>query len=432
MGIPIGGGGRRGRRRSYADYRPSNRRQRPRSDPFRVVFYLVLIAGGIWVYLNPDVLRGQFESLSLGSQTQPGEEPVGPPSDAATADTVDYAAQAEDFYSQGQLEEAINTYQQAGVSDPTVVEYPFQEARLLLYSSSMEYGDRRDAILQLALDAANRAILANLEDPRGYAILGKIKDWQGKPEEALNDIQRALELQKDLPIANSYLAEALVDLNRWDQAQTTIEYAYSLDPNNVDVRRDYAYVMESLGDYVSAAAQYEAAVQLEPNLPSIRMALGRAYRVNGRFTEALDQFFSVETLFPTNALVPYEIGRTYETYVGDPTSAIESYERAVELDQDFAAPWVRLGVLYYDQGNYPQAALAFEQAVALGVDSVDVYLQLGLAHANVGECAKAMQPLQTARSMSPDDERVTDLVNSALELCSLPTPTPGPPASPTP
>jgi len=302
----------------------------------------------------------------------------------------------------------------------------------LLYRSGMEYGDTRETTLQLALDAANRAILANLEDPHGYAILGKIKDWQGKPEEALNDIQRALELQKDLPIANSYLAEALVDLNRWDQAQSTITYAYSLDPNSVDVRRDYGYVMESLGDYVTAATQYEAAVQLEPNLPNLRMALGRAYRVNGRFTEALDQFFSVETLFPSNALVPYEIGRTYETYVGDPTSAVDSYERAVELDKDFAPPWIRLGVLYYDQGNYPQAALAYEQALALGTETVDVYLQLGLAYANLGECAKSTQPLQTARTLSPDDERVTDLVNSALELCSQPTPTASPVASPTP
>ena len=302
----------------------------------------------------------------------------------------------------------------------------------MLYQSGMEYGDAQDKTLQLALDAANRAILANLQDPRGLRHPGKIKDWQGKPEEALNDIQRALELQKDLPIANSYLAEALVDLNRWDQAQSTIQYAYSLDPNDVDVRRDYAYVMESLGDYTTAATQYEAAVQLEPNLPNIRMALGRAYRVNGRFTEALDQFFSVETLFPSNALVPYEIGRTYETYVGDPTSAVDLYERAVELDKDFAPPWVRLGILYYDQGNYPQSALAYEQAIALGIDSADAYLQLGLAYANIGECAKAMQPLQTARSMSPDDQRVTDLVNSALELCSQPTPTAGPPASPTP
>ena len=85
-----------------------------------MVFYLVLIAGGIWVYLNPDVLRSQFEFLSPGSQNQRDEASVGSQNASATDDTVDYAAQAADFYSQGRMDEAIAAYQQAAVADPTV------------------------------------------------------------------------------------------------------------------------------------------------------------------------------------------------------------------------------------------------------------------------------------------------------------------------
>jgi tetratricopeptide (TPR) repeat protein len=417
LGIPIGGG--RKRRRSYADYKPPSSRQPPRSDPFRVVFYLILIAGAAWVYLNPDTVRGLLA-------TQAAEVvPIVGPTPTASADPTNHAAQAEEAYQAGNLDEAIEFYRQAAAASPNTVEYPFQVARLLLYRSALEYGQARDATLQEAVEAANKATLADPFAPHGYAILGKIKDWQGLPEQGLADIQRALEADENFALGHSYMAEALVDLDRWDQAQTTIQHALSLDPNNVDIRRDYAYVLESLGDYASAATQYEAALQIQPNLPYLGVSLGRAYRVLGRYNEALDRFFEAQTLLPGNALIPYEIGRTYETYIGDPNAAMENYQSAVDLDADFPSPWVRIGTLQYVQGFYSEATVSFERALALGVDNVDVRYQLGLAYANEGQCGEALPHLQQARTQAEDDERIIDLVNEGLELCSAPTPTPG-------
>lgn len=420
MGIPIRGGRRK--RRSYADYRPSKRRQGPRSDPFRVVLYLIGIGVALWMTLNPEIVRGFLieEAHETGVSMALGPQPT------ATTNPSDTVTMAEEAYQAGKLDEAIEYYRQAGAAAPNTVDYPFQEARLLVYRSALEYGEQREATLEDALDAADRAILANAEDARGYAIMGKIRDWQGQPEAGLNELSRALELDDTLAIAHSYLAEIQIDLDRWDQAQTSIDRAMQLDPGSVDVRRDYGYILESLGDYTAAALQYETALQLQPNLPALRMSLARVYRVNGLYEEALDQFFEVESLFPQHALIPYEIGRTYETYIGDPTAALEAYQHAIELDADFPSPWVRLGTLSYLQGDYLQATTAFEMAIELGVeDNVDVLYQLGLAYANQGECDEAIPVLQQARTLAGEDERILDLVNSGFETCSQPTPTPG-------
>ncbi len=428
MGIPIKGGGRR--RRSYADYRPPSRRTPPRSDPSRILIYLVLIAAALWVYLNQQTVRAWLilTPAASGQTAPPGASPasetalIGPGPE-------EIAVQALEAYHAGDLPEAIEKYRQAADLAPNTVDYHFQAARLLLFRSALEYGDQQAATLDEALEAANNAILANPDAAPGYAILGKIKDWQGNPEEALNNINRALEIDPTYALGQSYLAEALVDLQRWDQAQTTIEYALSLEPGNVDIRRDYAYVLESLGDYVTAATQYEAAMQIEPNLPHIKMSLARIYRVNGRYDEALELFFQVETQYPQNPVVAFEIGRTYETFLGNPVTAAESFERAVELDPNFGSAWVRLGAIYYVQGNYPQTVLALEQALALGIESVDIYYQLGLAYAYQGQCGQALRPLEQARSLASGDERIIDLVNEGLEICSQPTPTPNPNAT---
>ncbi|GAB4472440.1 MAG: hypothetical protein Kow00124_10490 [Anaerolineae bacterium] len=422
---------RRRRRPSYADYRPRRRPQGPRNDPFRILLYLVLIAGGIWVYFNQEATLRALDAIVNGQETAADVESSGSPAGAPQAveqpggqSAQEIAALAEAAYQEGKLTDAIDLYTQAAELEPNNVEYHRQVARLLIFSAAMQYGDRREATLEQAAQAANRAILADPFSPAGYAIQGKVQDWQGNPEAALSTILRALEIDSTYALGQSYYAEALMDLTRWDQALETIRYALELEPNSVDIRRDYAYILESLGDYDSAATQYEAALALHPNLSLLKMALARTYRQVGRYNEALDIFFDVQVLEPNNALVQYEIGRTYETYIGDPNTALEYFDQAVSLDESFATPWVRIGTIRYLQGSYSQAVVAFERALALGVENADVYLQLGMAYANEGRCDLAEGYLLQAQNLSQGDELILDVAQSGFEICAQPTPIP--------
>ena len=425
MGIPIGGGRKRRRRRSYADYKPPSRRDdRPRSDPFRVFFYVVVIGALLWVYRNQDRVKSEFVS-----QVSEAAAVVGP-TPTPTPLPEEFAQLGYESYQQGRLPEAIEYYRQAALYAPNTVEYHAQVARLLIFHSAMNYGEAREALLEEAAQAANGAILAAPESPDGYAVMGLALDWIGRPDEAASQLARALENNPDYALGHAYLAEALMDLDRWDAAQEEAEFALGLDPNLVDVRRGYAYVLESLGDYAGAAVQYEAAIMLHPRLPFIYMALGRNYRQLGRYQEAIDTFFKVDQIVPQNALVYYEVGRTYHTYIGDPNSALEYYEQAIDIDPAFVNAWIRIGEVRYLAGNYAQAILAFEKALELGADAVDIYYQLGLAYAQQGDCGQALPYLREARNRSGGDERIQDIVNAGFELCAEPTP--GPPGSDTP
>lgn len=424
MSIPIGRGRRP--RRSYADYKPPSRKTGPRNDPFRVVFYLIAIGAVVWVWRNP----AQVTDLVASQIPQNVDIPAVPSGPTTpTPDPSQFASQAEQAYQEGRLADAIELYRQAADHAPNIVDYPFQTARLLLFQSAMQYGEGQEDTQVEALEAANNAILANPERPEGYAIMGKVMDWQGRVDEAASQILRALEIDENYAVGHSYLAEVLVDQTRWDQAQESIDKALELDPNNVDVRRDYGYVLENMGDYAGAATQYEAALQIHPKLSYVRMALGRAYRETDRYQEALDQFFAVSALEPANALILYEAGRTYETYIGDFNSALQQYERAVELDQEFANSWVRIGTLRYVQGSYVQAIPALERALELGVETADVYYQLGLSYANEGQCSDAVPHLQKAQGLAAEDQRILDAIQAGFELCEQ---TPSAPATPTP
>jgi tetratricopeptide (TPR) repeat protein len=431
LGIPIRDK-RRKRRRSYADYKPSSRKRRPRDDPFRVAFYLILIAGCLWVYFNQNKVRGWLGDVVPEEQqtaSVPRASADGGPSEGESEEALspdDLALQAEEAYQAGDLDEAISLYQEAAQDAPNTVEYPFQVARLLLFQSALQYGDQREATINEAMDAANRAILADPERPEGYAIMGKVLDWNSQPEEASNQLIRAIELDENYAVGQSYLAEALLDLDRWTQARETAEQALALAPENVDVRRDYAYILENLSEYAGAATQYEAAIRIHPKLAYLYVALGRTYRVLGRYDEAFDAFFEAQTLEVDSAMIPFEIGLTYESFIGDPDSALEFYQQAIDLDENYVSPWLRIGTLRYYQGRYGEAIPAFERVLEQGVDNNDLYYQLGLSYANLGQCVDALPYLREAELRIEDDEDLLAVVQEAIQTCETPTPTPIP------
>jgi tetratricopeptide (TPR) repeat protein len=411
------------KRRSYADYKPPTRHQGPSNDPFRIVFYLALITLVAYILVNPSIVQDNFQipvfsgipgaSISSAETATPSIAP----------DQV--VAQAIEAANSGNFDNAIELYNQAGELEPNNVEYHYQVARLLLFRSSLEYGDKRTKSLEDAIAAGNRTILADPFRPEGYAIYGKALDWSGKPEDASSQILRALDINPDYAIGQSYLAEALVDLQRWDQAMEAINKALALEPSNPDILRDYGYVLESLGDYASARTQYEAALQISPNAPHLKLSLAYAYRAYGEYDSALDQLFDADTLLPQNALIQFEIGRTYEASIGDPVTALEYYERATQIDEAYISPWVRIGTIRYLEGSYVQAIPAFERAIRAGVDILDVNLMLGLSYVNEGKCADAQALLQKVSTQAADDPDIQETIAAAQEQCKRPvTPTP--------
>jgi tetratricopeptide (TPR) repeat protein len=412
---------RRTRRRSYASYRPPDPNRGPRNDPFRIIFYLVVIGAGIWAYRNLGTVIGWLPEWERPADTAEG---VVRETSTPGLSFEEIVAEADQAYLDGNLDVAVSQYQTAAElsTDPAV--YYVQIARLLIFESAMQQGDARVTTLDQALDAANNAVLSDPFDPAGYAIMGKVYDWQGRADQASSTILQAIDVDPDYALAQSYYAEALVDLDRWDQATVAIEQAVEQDPESFDIRRDYGYVLESLGNYEEAAAQYEMAVQLHPRLPFVRVSLARIYRVLGRYDEALEQLFEAQALTPLSVVIPFELGVTYETYLGDPNSALEYYERAVELDPNYGRPWLRIGTLRYYLMDYSGASVALEKALELQEESADLYYQLGLSYAYQGQCSTAIRFLEQAQQRAEEDERILDAVQEGFDYCSQPTPVP--------
>jgi tetratricopeptide (TPR) repeat protein len=96
--------------------------------------------------------------------------------------------------------------------------------------------------------------------------------------------------------------------------------------------------------------------------------------------------------------VAYEAGKEYQF-------ALDSYKRALELDEDYVAAWIHLGNTYTKTRSYREAEDAYDQALKRDADSVEarnnlawLYIEqqtkLEDALALVNECAETPSAYQ--------------------------------------
>src|SRR5690349_6640669 len=275
-----------------------------------------------------------------------------------------------------------------------------------------------------------------------YAVHAWALDFLGGEEnqaEALNSIQKAIELDDRNAIAHAFYAEILIDtglFENYDKAAEESRIAYGLDPNLVETRRARAYVLESIGgdrvNYELAVQEYTGAIELNPNLPILHMELGRNLRFMEVYDEAIDEFTLANTLNPADPEPDLFISRTYAT-MGDYAKAIQYAEQAVKdraTDPNLRGNW---GVMLFRNFLYEQALDQLELAVKGGKTDeglpvlgmtltaggrvVEYYYTYGLALARTNQCGEALKISQQIQTAVSTDENAVFAAEEMVRIC---------------
>jgi tetratricopeptide (TPR) repeat protein len=123
----------------------------------------------------------------------------------------------------------------------------------------------------------------------------RLKNWPG----AEADLQKALELYPDQPLALNYLGYSWVDQNRnLKQGMTLIEKAVALKPDDGYIVDSLGWAHFKLGNYAESVRFLERAVELKPEDPVLNDHLGDALWRVGREREAKFQWDQALTLDP--------------------------------------------------------------------------------------------------------------------------------------
>jgi tetratricopeptide (TPR) repeat protein len=425
-----------------------------RDSPWRVLVLVVLIIGGLYVVR---------EQLGGASWTRPFD-----PTPTPTRSAESYFDEGETLYEEGLLDEAIVSYAYAFRVDSTDNVALFRLVRLMVFQGRAaevleEYGTRlRDeelgdartlAALGMALDW--HAVF-NTEDLLPVYIELDVleedeiqaRDWVYDKEKVMRALiraahkicERALRLDPDLPEAYAYMAEALADRERFEEAKVIAQTAVDLNPNIPDTQRALGYVHEIQGEYEQAIEAYTAAIQAHPKLGFLYVAVGKNYRIIGYrlnleskwdesapyFEQAVQYFEGAIVLDPNNPVYYDEIGWTFGHYMGDDRElkqkALDYLEEALNQDPEHALAYRHVGQVYYNLQNFEESIPALEKGLALGglppSDAVLSHIMLGWSYYVLDrdekgakdQCSRALPHFQAAWDILEELPRVMNAV----------------------
>ncbi len=354
--------------------------RQPKRHPVRNMFIAALLGLllGLAILWQWDAVGAAIVSLS---SSPPSPTPL--PSERAT--------RATELFLAGDLLDAEKLLAQAVAERPRNSAYLYEHGRLLI-----ELGRYREA------EAHGRSITElDARDPRGFALKAAALTWQGQPAVAIPIALSGLETNPRFTALYATLARAYVDSERWADGLEAGERGLSIEADDVDVIRAYAYALQSVGSYDEAVNYLQRAIELRPTYMPVHFELAGLYLARDEDQSAIDIYNRILSLDPRNARAMLRLCLAYRK-VGEFSRALGFCEDSVANDPADAEAQFQLGHLYYRERLFEKSRDAFEQCLRYddGFYELSCRYRLGLSHYYTGECARGWALLRDSLGLA--------------------------------
>jgi tetratricopeptide (TPR) repeat protein len=391
-------------------------REQNRSNPWRMLFYLVIIAGG----------------LSLAHLLQVGKvQPLFWPTPTPTRMPASYAEEAAAHFSAGNLKGAIEAYQEAVAIDPGDAQLWAELARVQTYSSDLLTTQAlRSERLADARESIEEAVVADEDNARAHAIRALVYDWSAEAEvtdpigigdqvrviaaieEGGRVIAQRIELLSGLPedsVLESNEETVIfsgevenIQPGEWLVSGRTVIVNERTDVRDENRREDF------LAEADIAATR---AVQLAPGDPFALAFRAEVLVDQQSFAQALDL---AQDASSNAGLLPekdqLDVFRVYGTVLennGRYLSAIEAYQRAIEINPNLTFLYLRMGANFRRLRDVDAALAAFDKAAKinqqLGFQNPTPYLAIGSTYVQEGQFFIAAVNIESALRIEPSN-----------------------------
>lgn len=270
--------------------------------------------------------------------------------------------------------------------------------------------------LDAAVESGIKAVELEPSNHRALHWLGECYLKLDAPEQAVRYFHRCLRIEESFFFALESLGSVyLEDETCFPMAWQCFAKILSVNPRYFPVYFRLADAFIQADRLTEAAAQAEAVLHLMPDATAEADAhqyLGLLAVMGSDLDVARGHFERALEIDPDFAAAHHYLGVVAERE-GDLESAEESFRKAVSRDPEYPNPRVRLGYLAFDRKEYESARRHFE--TALEIDDEEY-----MAHLGLGELARWRKDYQeqlehclAAAALAPDDGNVQNQLGTA-------------------
>ncbi len=305
------------------------------------------------------------------------------------------------------LNAAINKYTQAVNLDPR---YATAYAKLALaYFRYYVLHSKESGALSLARANCDKALTLNPRSVEAHLALSSVMEYTGDKDGAAREIEKALSIDPVNPRTLVYQAQLYSRLNRWPEAEETLDRVQKLRPNDWLAHNELGIVYVSQGKYPQSMAEYRAASLAAPKNALPLNNIGDIYLRQGKIAEAKDAVTRSFALHP-NDLAAITMAAALRSE-GKYPDAIRFAQKAVDLNPAQSAGWLELGdCLSLVRGRRNEAQKAYVQAAETQEDELRTdatngpgWMLLALCRVKTGASSTALALINKAEQCPADD-----------------------------
>jgi tetratricopeptide (TPR) repeat protein len=215
--------------------------------------------------------------------------------------------------------------------------------------------------------------------------------------------------------AKVYCARGLLRLRlkQREGAKQDFERAIKLDPTYAHAHKGLGDVAFEAGDYEVAIGHYGEALLDDDSLYLAYNNRGVSYLRLERFEDALADFVNATRRNPRFSK-GFMNAAEVRAAQGNDDVAHELLAKAVELDSRNTDAHTLQATLYYNSGDYRQAASAYSRCIRLAPKNLEHYIYRGVCRSQIGEQDGAIEDWSHVLEKDPDN--IPSLINRGQTL----------------
>ena len=229
---------------------------------------------------------------------------------------------------------------------------------------------------------------------RAYFSYGFMAMKEGKLDEALKYLNKAIELQPTYPdgynIRGSFLSEKYYDKALADYNQAII------------LRPEWAEAYMNRGLLLNKRQQFELALNDFTKVIEISPELGVAYYNRGLTYAKLNQPDKSIADFSTAIKINLKDVKSYNSrgliLMGEKNmeEALKDFNTAISIDPEYPTAYCSRGTIFMNEKSYDKAFSDFSKAISLKPDFAEAYYNRGFASYNLGKKEMACKDMKQA------------------------------------
>jgi protein O-GlcNAc transferase len=233
-----------------------------------------------------------------------------------------------------------------------------------------------------AIRLLHEIITANPGDADARLLLGSVLMEQGERAESIAQLTEAVRLRPQSAEAGNALGEAFQTFDDPKAARRAFEKAVALNPGFAPARVNLGLILVDAGEFGASTEHLDRAIRILGHTPDA----------------ALPHYLRAKVYIEQNAV----------------DKAAAQLQEAVSLRPDFAEAWSDLGQARKTLLDDAGALAAFTRAVELSPGDAVAQYRLGAEYLHMAKTRKAIEHLQVAASLNPDDQSALYSLQLAL------------------